>query len=372
MVVTSPDDDLSLNLTTYNGQFSGFKFSHTCKVMSFWTKSSSSDIIVTDWLNGSSSYTVINNVDSNSEYCYIYSKFPIYNGDETVNIGSMFNLSCRIEDKTVKCDISTSYQGNFRGYTQIYNRQTEQPSEASHISYKECDDKSGFNFDKNNPYHFEFKIQDYFEKCSDFNNFSKQVFIAISYGSKDNSDIYDEKYWALDLDKETIGDDKDDDLFSKKKDYPDSPNIEDFFDSDFPDIRDYVNFNMFDDADSIGDYIVAIFQFLWVCLTGFFKWLWACLRFIYFNFSSLFKYIGDVLAWLWECLKVALYNLCVDLRRLLSYLFLPTSEQFNNLSEKKFPALNKIVQACEEGFNSPATTITFNFLGNIIFKYRIY
>lgn len=83
---------------------------------------------------------------------------------------------------------------------------------------------------------------------------------------------------------------------------------------------------MFQDLDGISDFLKAVVEFLWNAFTGFFRWLWAALKFIFFNFIGLFKWLGECLWTIIKNIGIALYNLVVDLKKLVTYLLYLTQK----------------------------------------------
>lgn len=251
-----------------------------------------------------------------------------------------------VSTDTIRFSVKALLNGTFKMGLGIYNQNTPEPSEAQHIPYSKADNFK-MEFDKDNPAYFDFNVHDFRDSCSDKKSFSEKIIVSL-YASGNGE--FDEQFFLIDLEElfDNLAENGDS-LFSKKQDYEKFPDISDYIDTDFPDIRDYVNFDMFDNAETIGDYVVAIFQFLWSCLTGFFRWLWAALRFIFFNFIGLIKWLGACLWTIVKNLGIALYNLVVDIRRLLIYLFKPSSDffksEFNSLKStfnEKFSVITSV------------------------------
>ena len=149
----------------------------------------------------------------------------------------------------------------------------------------------------------------------------------------------------------------------EKKDYENFPSLSDYIDTDFPDIRDYVNFDMFQDLDGISDFLKAVVEFLWNAFTGFFRWLWAALKFVFFNFLGIFEWLGKCLWTIVKNIGIALYNLVVDLKKLVTYLFVPNSKDLNVAIESKFPAYAKLRKAFQQGKQSSSNSVTFTLFG---------
>lgn len=264
-------------------------------------------------------------------------------------------------ERTVKFTVSTTLSNEYLMHLKIYNQDSNHAEESQHIPYGDADNYL-YKFSKTQQGFYPLNVTHFKDSCSDKKTYSDKIIVNVWVTDLNSEEKIAEEFFFADL--KTIFDEVEnsDSLFSQKKDYENFPSIEDYIDTDFPDIRDYVNFDMFNDADSIADYIIAIFQFLWSCLTGFFRWLWAALKFIFINFVGLFKWLG---ACLWTIIKnigIALYNLVVDIRRLLIYLFVPDSTKLQNLIKDKFPALLKIEGSIKAGQNSNSNT-SINLFG---------
>lgn len=266
------------------------------------------------------------------------------------------------EDYTCSVSAVTNSSSPIRYHVNIYNQNSNEPSEATHIPYSVADD-FGQTIDCDNPGLFKFNLQDFRDKCSDFKSFSEKIIIS-AWCSGDNG-IYDEKFFFIDLNDPFTDDNPNKALFAEKKDYIPFPSIDDYLvTANFPDIRDYVDFGLFDDADSIADYIAAIFKFLWSCVSGFFKWLWAVLKYIFFNFVGLAEWLGACLWAIVENIVIALYNLCVDIRRLLIYLFIPERDDLDITIKKKCPALTQLHSAITAGKNGSSAETSVIILGH--------
>ena len=60
---------------------------------------------------------------------------------------------------------------------------------------------------------------------------------------------------------------------------------------------------------------------------------------------------------------IALYNLVVDLKKLVTYLFVPNSKDLNVAIESKFPAYAKLRKAFQQGKQSSSNSVTFTLFG---------
>lgn len=285
----------------------------------------------------------------------------VYN-DESVKNDTFFNYNFSVSDDYIgTLTVTTNSKDDCKFHVSIYNQSSDEPSNATHIPYSVADDfVQKINAD--NLGKFEFDLQDFKDKCSDMKSYSDKIIIS-AWCTGDNG-VYNEKFFYVDLNDPFTDDNPNKALFAEKKDYISFPDLEDYlYSEDFPDIRDYVNFDMFDEADSIGDYIVAIFQFLWSCLTGFFKWLWAVLKFIFFNLVGLIRWLGACLWTIIENIGVALYNLVVDLRRLVIYLFVPERDELDYIIKEKAPSLTRILSHIQAGKSSTVSNLSFSLFG---------
>lgn len=295
---------------------------------------------------------------------YLYSELPIelYDGSN-VSTPAAFNYDFSVSDDYIgTLTVTTNSDIECKLGVGIYNQSSNEPSESTHIPYAPAD-KFSQSFNSIQSAEFSFDLQDFKDKCSDMKSFSDKIILsAWCYNYSEN--IYNEKFFYIDLNDPFTDDNPKKALFAEKKEYKSFPDLEDYlYSEDFPDIRDYVDFTMFDEVDSIGDYIVAIFQFLWSCLTGFFKWLWAVLKYIFFNFVGLFRWLGACLWTIIENIGIALYNLVVDLRRLVIYLFVPPSDELHYVIKDKFPSLARIQSYITAGKNGSQAETTVKLWG---------
>lgn len=287
-----------------------------------------------------------------------------YNGN-TVMSDLFVNYDMSVSDDYIATlSAVTNSETDLNYHISIYNQSSQEPSEVTHIPYAPADTFVQ-HINANSSGSFQFDLQDFRDKCFDMKTFSEKI--IISCWCMGENDYYNEKFFYLDINDPFTDDNPKKALFAEKKDYKAFPELEGYlYSEDFPDIRDYVDFTMFDEADSIGDYIVAIFQFLWSCLTGFFKWLWAVLKYIFFNFVGLFRWLGACMWTIIENIGIALYNLVVDLRRLVLYLFVPPSDELHYVIKDKFPALARVQSYITAGKNGTQAETTINLWGNEI------
>jgi hypothetical protein len=231
-------------------------------------------------------------------------------------------------------------------------------------------DTSG-DFTKENPLHGSIPLNVMrdgimrYNSNKDIENTGKLYFFLIAAKGKGDEALYKDRFCAASYEYSLVDtvDSHKKEPFDEKKDYENFPPLSDYIDTDFPDIRDYVNFDMFQDLDGISDFLKAVVEFLWNAFTGFFRWLWAALKFIFFNFIGLFKWLGECLWIIIKNIGIALYNLVVDLKKLVTYLFVPNSKDLNVAIESKFPAYAKLRKAFQQGKQSSSNSVTFTLFG---------
>lgn len=233
--------------------------------------------------------------------------------------------------------------------------------------YYLSDDYSG-DYTKENPLDVSVSLGEMLGNISNSNdvkNSGKLYFYLIAVKGKGDEALYKDRFCAASYEYSLVDtvDSHKNEPFSEKKDYEKFPSLSDYIDTDFPDIRDYVNFDMFQDLDGISDFLKAVVEFLWNAFTGFFRWLWAALKFIFFNFIGLFKWLGECLWTIIKNIGIALYNLVVDLKKLVTYLFVPNSKDLNVAIESKFPAYAKLRKAFQQGKQSSSNSVTFTLFG---------
>ena len=199
----------------------------------------------------------------------------------------------------------------------------------------------------------------------DIENTGKLYFFLIAAKGKGDEALYKDRFCAASYEYSLVDtvDSHKKEPFDEKKDYENFPSLSDYIDTDFPDIRDYVNFDMFQDLDGISDFLKAVVEFLWNAFTGFFRWLWAALKFVFFNFLGIFEWLGKCLWTIVKNIGIALYNLVVDLKKLVTYLFVPNSKDLNVAIESKFPAYAKLRKAFQQGKQSSSNSVTFTLFG---------
>lgn len=231
-------------------------------------------------------------------------------------------------------------------------------------------DTSG-DFTKENPLHGSIPLNVMrdgimrYNSNKDIENTGKLHFFLIAAKGKGDEALYKDRFCAASYEYSLVDtvDSHKKEPFSEKKDYEEFPSLSDYIDTDFPDIRDYVNFDMFHDLDGISDFLKAVVEFLWNAFTGFFRWLWAALKFIFFNFLGIFEWLGKCLWTIVKNIGIALYNLVVDLKKLVTYLFVPNSKDLNVAIESKFPAYAKLRKAFQQGKQSSSNSVTFTLFG---------
>lgn len=231
-------------------------------------------------------------------------------------------------------------------------------------------DTSG-DFTKENPLHGSIPLNVMrdgimrYNSNKDIENTGKLYFFLIAAKGKGDEALYKDRFCAASYEYSLVDtvDSHKKEPFSEKKDYEEFPSLSDYIDTDFPDIRDYVNFDMFHDLDGIADFVKAVVEFLWNAFTGFFRWLWAALKFVFFNFLGIFEWLGKCLWTIVKNIGIALYNLVVDLKKLVTYLFVPNSKDLNVAIESKFPAYAKLRKAFQQGKQSSSNSVTFTLFG---------
>lgn len=233
--------------------------------------------------------------------------------------------------------------------------------------YYLSDDYSG-DYTKENPLDVSVSLDEMLGNISNSNdvkNSGKLYFYLIAVKGKGDEALYKDRFCAASYEYSLVDtvDSHKKEPFDEKKDYEDFPSLSDYIDTDFPDIRDYVNFDMFQDLDGIADFLKAVVEFLWNAFTGFFRWLWAALKFIFFNFLGIFEWLGKCLWTIVKNIGIALYNLVVDLKKLVTYLFIPNSKDLNVAIESKFPAYAKLRKAFQQGKQSSSNSVTFTLFG---------
>ena len=199
----------------------------------------------------------------------------------------------------------------------------------------------------------------------DIEDTGKLYFFLIAVKGKGNEALYKDRFCAASYEYSLVDtvDSHKKEPFSEKKDYEEFPSLSDYIDTDFPDIRDYVNFDMFQDLDGVLDFVKAVVEFLWNAFTGFFRWLWAALKFVFFNLLGVFEWLGKCLWTMIKNIGIGLYNLVVDLKKLVTYLFVPNSNDLNVAIESKFPAYAKLRKAFQQGKQSSTNAVQFTLFG---------
>lgn len=198
----------------------------------------------------------------------------------------------------------------------------------------------------------------------DIEDTGKLYFFLIAAKGKGDEALYKDRFCAASYEYSLVDtvDSHKKEPFDEKKDYENFPSLSDYIDTDFPDIRDYINFDMFHDLDGIADFVKAVVEFLWNAFTGFFRWLWAALKFVFFNLLGVFEWLGKCLWTMIKNIGIGLYNLVVDLKKLVTYLFVPSAKDLNVAIESKFPAYAKLRNAFQQG-KSSANAVQFTLFG---------
>lgn len=231
-------------------------------------------------------------------------------------------------------------------------------------------DTSG-DFTKENPLHGSIPLNVMrdgimrYNSNKDIENTGKLYFFLIAAKGKGDEALYKDRFCAASYEYSLVDtvDSHKKEPFDEKKDYEEFPSLSDYIDTDFPDIRDYVNFDMFHDLDGIADFVKAVVEFLWNAFTGFFRWLWAALKFVFFNLLGVFEWLGKCLWTMIKNIGIGLYNLVVDLKKLVTYLFVPNAKDLNVAIESKFPAYAKLRKAFQQGKQSSTNAVQFTLFG---------
>lgn len=231
-------------------------------------------------------------------------------------------------------------------------------------------DTSG-DFTKENPLHGSIPLNVMrdgimrYNSNKDIENTGKLYFFLIAAKGKGDEALYKDRFCAASYEYSLVDtvDSHKKEPFDEKKDYEYFPSLSDYIDTDFPDIRDYVNFDMFHDLDGIADFVKAVVEFLWNAFTGFFRWLWAALKFVFFNLLGVFEWLGKCLWTMIKNIGIGLYNLVVDLKKLVTYLFVPNAKDLNVAIESKFPAYAKLRKAFQQGKQSSTNAVQFTLFG---------
>lgn len=283
------------------------------------------------------------------------------------------------DDYTVDLTASTIDDSQkYRVIPRIHNQSTE-PCEATHIPYSAVDDSSKY-ITPDDPYSLTIDLKDFQDKCQDMKTYSRKIYISFSIISEDYNEYGG--YFAVDIENIMSTDTETKGLFTDKKEYESFPSISYYLEDDFPDIRDYVNFenrwdpqwvdvsgwdvlidlikNLIELIKSIG---LFLYSYLLDPLLGFFLWLFAVLKYIFFNFIGLFEWLGACLWTIVRNIGIALYNLVVDLRRLVLYLFVPSSKNLYATLKDKFPSMARVVNAITAGKAESDKSMTLNLFG---------
>lgn len=291
----------------------------------------------TDFSDHATGYDVLGSKDS-----LFYTDIPIAFGDDIVkpDSGITWNVQTNADDFTATVTASSDSDEFSHVSISIHNQSAGEPSEATKIPWSVLDNAGG-NFNKENPYSYTISFRDFKDTCQDKKTYSDKIFIQVYIRGSDG-----EQYGGyVDVDLWNVVDSDSDDLFKDKKDYIDMPDIDDYI-TVFPDFPEW-------DSDHPLDSIWAIVKWCGQCIVVVGKNLWGLMRWLKDSFLTLIKNLG-----------IALYNLVVDIRRLLAYLFVPKSSNVEAIVKKKFPSFDKVIKAFNDVKNGKYAPISFTLLGN--------
>lgn len=243
--------------------------------------------------------------------------------------------------RTVEFTVSTKLSNEYLMHLKIYNQNSGHAEASEHIPYSLADNYTDL-VSKNRNGLFYLNVTHFKDSCSDKKTYSDKIIVNVWVTNIDSDDKISEEYFFVDL--KTIFDEVEnsDDLFSQKKDYEKFPSIEDY-------VQEFPNFPTWDSEHPLDS--------IWNIV----KWVGDCLITVGKNIIGLFKWLG---ACLWTIIKnigIALYNLVVDIRRLLIYLFVPDSNKLQDLIKNKFPSLLKIENSIKAGQTSNSNTSIYLF-----------
>lgn len=298
----------------------------------------------TDFSDHASGYDVLGSKDS-----LFYTDIPIAFGDDIVkpDAGIKWNISTDSDAYTATVTASSDSEEASHIEVKIYDQSGDKPGNSRLIPYQELYN-SRSDFTENNPYTYTFSLRDFMDTCQDKKNYSTKIYIEVIIEGYDGR-LYDD-FIAVDLND--LGDlDSDDDLFKEKKDYYDLnlPNLDDYLE-DFPDPPEWDSEHPLDSIWSLVKWVGQCILVIGHNLKGIFHWVWDCITEI---FTTAFKNLG-----------VALYNLVYDIRRLLSWFFIPKSKNIESIVKKKFPSFDKVIKAFNDVKNGKYAPISFTLLGN--------
>lgn len=150
--------------------------------------------------------------------------------------------------------------------------------------------------------------------------------------------------YTLQFDTETVNGIEGDGLFSDYKEYYDVPDIDDY-------ITDFPEFPGFDIAHP------------WESLSNILSWIGDCVIIVGKNLWGLLRWLKDTFVVLIKNLGVFLYNLMVELRSLLKYLFVPSKKVLSKSVKENFPIFSTLSDRFKNSSFS-FSGFTINLLGN--------
>lgn len=273
----------------------------------------------------------------------LYTDISIAFGDDIVkpDAGIKWNISTDSDAYTATVTASSDSEEASHIEVKLYDQSGDKPGNSRLIPYQELYN-SRSDFSENNPYTYTFSLRDFMDTCQDKKNYSTKIYIEVIIEGYDGR-LYDD-FLAVDLNE--LGDlDSDDDLFKEKKDYYDFPDIEDYLE----DVPDPPEWDPEHPLDSIWNIV---------------KWVGRCVVTIVHNIKGLLRWLKDSFIVFLKNIGVALYNLVYDIRRLLSWFFIPKSKNIESIVKKKFPSFDKVIKAFNDVKNGKYAPISFTLLGN--------
>lgn len=136
-------------------------------------------------------------------------------------------------------------------------------------------------------------------------------------------------------------------LFSKKKEYLDYPDIEDYLTP----MPEFPGFDIEHPWESLGNIL---------------KWIGECIWCVIENIAGLFRWLKDCFFITIKNIATALYNLVVDIRNMIEFLFIPDTKKMISQVSKSSPAMGELLSASELVKNLQGqvdNVMTFTFLG---------
>lgn len=268
----------------------------------------------------------------------LMSDVPIYDENGHANVMWSVTTDAATETATVKCSSPSDDDSSVS--VSIHSQTGDAPSESNRIVWSGLDGASA-SFNKDNPYTYTIDLAAFRDDCRDKKSYSTKVYINVDIKGFDGNNYGG--FIAVDL--LNLSDSDSEALFSDKKDYLDLPDIHDYI-TDFPEFPEW-------DSEHPLDSIWAIVKWCGQCIIVVGKNLWGLMRWFKDTFVTLIKNLG-----------IALYNLVVDIRRLLAYLFVPKSTNVESIVKKKFPSFDKVIKAFNDVKNGKYAPISFTLLGN--------